>query len=493
MHLPAPNVVAWLQRPTHISWHIAAFAAGVLFGVSAVVLLTPAIISQAIWLAPIIAATVIPVSKRYPMLLMVLPLLAGMLLGWWHGNQRYQELTVYEDNYGDTVLVSGAVALDPAQARNEQQLQIDDIRIDEHNLPGVIWLNTDTAADIKRGDDIAVAGVIEEGFGNFAGAIYQAELIEAQRPYPGDIGRRVRDWFSERIRMAIPEPEATLGISYVTGYRQALPDDISEQLKILGLTHLVVASGFHLTIMVRFARRTFANRSKYLATLSSSLMIFGFLLITGFSTSMTRASLVAGLSLLAWYYGRNIHPVTLLLIVAAATVVLNPAFIWGDMGWYLSFAAFLGVIILAPLLNSYFFSDWGEPGTLRHIFLATTAAQITTFPIVALAFGHYSPLALVANLAMLPLVPITMLLTAAGGATALVSSFAAAGFTGLPAYGMLLYMTHLTEWLAGTPWAAGEIEFGMGAVLISYAAITAGIFYLRFVTGHRLKQDNAIK
>lgn len=492
MHLLTPSTAAWLQRPTHISWHIAAFAGGILIGVSSVALLHPAIIIWTICLMFIIALAFIAVSKQYPVLLLLLPLLGGVLLGWWHGNQRYQELTIYEDYYGDTVVASGVVALDPAQTRDEQQLQMDTIRIDKHSLPGTIWLNTDAAADIKRGDNIAVAGVIEEGFGNFAGAIYQAELIEAQRPYPGDVGRRVRDWFSKRIRIAIPEPEATLGISYVTGYRQVLPDDISERLQILGLTHVVVASGFHLTIMVRFARRALAGRSKYLATFSSSLMIFGFLLVTGFSTSMTRASLVAGLSLLAWYYGRNIHPVILLLIVAAATVLLNPAFIWGDMGWYLSFAAFLGVIVLAPLLNSYFFSDWGEPGTMRHIFLATTAAQITTFPIVALAFGHYSPLALGANLAMLPLVPITMLLTVASGATALVSSVAA-GFAGLSAYGMLLYMTHLTEWLAGTPWAEGEIEFGMRAVLISYAVVAAGIFYLRLVTGHRLKQDNAIK
>ncbi len=72
------------------------------------------------------------------------------------------------------------------------------------------------------------------------------------------------------------------------------------------------------------------------------------------SPSMSRAGLVAGLSLLAWYYGRRIHPLVLLPLAMAITVMVQPSYAWGDLGWQLSFAAFAGVLIGAPLIQAYF-------------------------------------------------------------------------------------------------------------------------------------------
>ena len=151
------------------------------------------------------------------------------------------------------------------------------------------------------------------------------------------------------MREVVKEPQASLGIGFLTGQRSTLPDSLDEQLRIVGLTHIVVASGYNLTILVRFARRLFVRYSKYWATVSASVMICGFVLVTGFSPSMSRAALVTGLSLAAWYYGRKIHPLVLLLFAAAITVLINPSFLWGDIGWALSFTAFAGVMLLAPL------------------------------------------------------------------------------------------------------------------------------------------------
>jgi hypothetical protein len=90
-------------------------------------------------------------------------------------------------------------------------------------------------------------------------------------------------------------------------------------------------------------------------------MILSFMAITGWSASMTRAGLVAGLSLWAWYYGRKFHPVTLLAIAASVTATVYPPYAWGDIGWALSFAAFAGVMIIAPIVTSYFFGSEKVP------------------------------------------------------------------------------------------------------------------------------------
>ena len=54
---------------------------------------------------------------------------------------------------------------------------------------------------------------------------------------------------------------------------------------------------------------------------------------------------MSGLGLLAWYFGRVIRPSVLLLVSGAATGLVNPLYVWGDPGWYLSFLAFAGGVL----------------------------------------------------------------------------------------------------------------------------------------------------
>ena len=202
--------------------------------------------------------------------------------------------------------------------------------------------------------------------------------------------------------------------------------------------------------------------SKYLAMLSSMGMIFAFILVTGLSPSMSRAGLVAGLSLAAWYYGRTIHPFVLLPLSAAATLLINPRFGWNDLGWQLSFASFAGVIVLAPLLQRYFFGE-KEAGTPRQILGETLSAQIMTLPMILFTFGILSNVALIANMLILPFVPLAMLMTFLVGVFAGVPIVA--DILAIPTTWLLTYMTKVTEWLAGQSWAQTEVALsGVGAI-----------------------------
>ncbi len=480
-----------IKRRLHPSWAIATISLGILAGVASILVVPPDSFYSIQWL--VVALSLI-IAGFFNSRVLMLPifLAGGVLVGLFLGANQQYEMLGYEQYYGNFVSLEARVADDTGTVSGRNMsLRLDRVTIDSTKLPGDIWVSLSTDLEIKRGDIVSIQGNLEEGFGNLSASIFRAELVDIYRPIPGDIARRARDFFADRIQEAIPEPESLLGISFLFGQRQLLPSDLLERLRILGLAHIVVASGFHLSIVVKYLRRSFMRLSKYLATLMSFIGIFGFLLVTGFSTSMTRAALVSGLSLLAWYYGRSFHPLVLLLFVAAITVVIDPSSIWGDVGWFLSFTAFAGVIILAPLLNSYF---WGgtEPGMFRYIVLATTSAQITTFPIIAYTFGHYSPLALASNLLILPLVPIVMLLTAASGLVATVSS-ALGVFVGMPSYIILSYINQISDWLAAQQIAYNEIVFNSTHLALSYFLILVLIIYLLKVTGYNLRQENPVE
>jgi competence protein ComEC len=220
-------------------------------------------------------------------------------------------------------------------------------------------------------------------------------------------------------------------------------------------------------------------------------MIAGFMAITGWSASMTRAGLVAGLSLWAWYYGRAFHPVTLLAFAAAVTTVIYPAYAWGDLGWALSFAAFAGVIVLAPLLHAFFYGG-EKPGFVAQIFIETVAAQIMTLPILLGAFGKFSIIALVSNILVLPLVPLAMLLSFLVGMCQLLVP-AAAHIATMPAGIVLGYMVWVVEWTAKVSWAQIFCPLPWWGVLLAYSVIAGACIYLKRSTHYNLRQVNVVE
>ena len=200
-------------------------------------------------------------------------------------------------------------------------------------------------------------------------------------------------------------------------------------------------------------------------------MITLFMAITGLSPSMTRAGLVSSISLMAWYYGHRLHPFILLPFAAAITTLLNPSYVWGDLGWQLSFAAFAGVMIIAPLLQRYFFGE-KEPGVFRQILGETIAAHLVTIPIIALSFGTISHVAIIANVLVVPLVPLAMLLTFICGVWAIIGlglSFVIA----LPTTWLLGYMIQVATFVSELSWAQTSLTLA-GWLWLGYAVILVG-------------------
>jgi competence protein ComEC len=422
----------------------------------------------------------------------ILMLFSAGCLGAWHGANAKVELTGYDEFLNRTATVRGKVAEDIERGNSgELRLEIQDVQIKNVRLPGIMWVSASSRLEIKRSDIVILRGTVKSGFGNFPASMSFAKLEKIERPKNADIARDVRDGFSNGVRKVIKEPAASLGLGYVTGQQSALPPELGDQLKAVGLTHVVVASGYNLTILVRFARRLFARFSKFSSTMLASVMIAGFVLVTGFSPSMSRAALVTGLSLATWYYGRSMHPLVLLPFAAAITGIINPLFLWGDLGWYLSFVAFAGVIIMAPLVHDYF---WGnaKAGFIRQILVDTSCAQLVTMPIIAFSFGQYALYALPANLLVLPLIPVTMLLTVAAGIAGLMAG-ASAGIIGLPAESILNYMIFVAKTIAELPGAQGEITFGVEFLVASYAILIGICLFLWRQTQHDFRKDNIVE
>ena len=125
-----------------------------------------------------------------------------------------------------------------------------------------------------------------------------------------------------------------------------------------------------------------------------------------------------------------------------------------------SFAAFAGVMVLAPLLQAYFYGE-KKPGWLRQVLGETISAQIVTAPLLLYSFGYISNVAVIANALVLPLVPLAMVLTFVTGLAGYLGGSVAA-IVGLPAQWLLDYMVGVAH-TANLSWAIGELTLS-GAI-----------------------------
>jgi competence protein ComEC len=438
------------------------------------------------WWHVLTACAFILCGKRRLVVAVPAVIIAGLVVGMWRGSQQIAELASYKAFIGQKVVVQGNVAEDPTYDDDHQQVMLlEQVIVNGRALPGKVRVKSLAPVEPARGDRVQAGGKLYDGFGNYQASLYYADLIVVQSAdSPIDHLRRA---FAARVFSLLPDTEAGLGLGFLLGIKSSLPDDLNNELKLLGLTHIVVASGYNLTVLVRLARRLFASTSHYVMTVTSSAMIIGFVGVTGFSPSMSRAALVAGLSVLAWYYGRRIHPALLITLAAAITGLINPLYVWSDIGWWLSFLAFAGVMLLAPLLQRRIFA-YKEPKLLWQIAIETICAQVVTMPLIMLIFGTFSVLSLPANILVVPLIPLAMLFVFAAGAIGAIVPFVA-----WPAIWLLQYIGALVQLLASVGWASVPLVISVPIFVVCYVAIAMVGLVLRAKTKHDYLSKSVIE
>lgn len=390
-----------------------------------------------------------------------------LTVGFFRGGQLQAANLKYENYFGKKVTVIG-IAQEDGYYSNSSQLEfnISNVEIDGQALPGKVKVKGYGEPAVYRYDKIEATGKLYSTKGSRQAGMSYADItvLATTNSWLDDFRRK----FLAGMETALPEPAASFGIGILIGQRSLLPDNILVALTAVGLIHIVAVSGYNLTIIVDFIKRISSRLSRFQVLFLSSLLIYGFILITGFSPSIVRASIVSILSLVAWYFGRKIRPVLLIVFVAALTGYFNPYFVWGDIGWYLSFLAFSGILILAPLIIKL--TGRAKLPALVTIGVETFSAQIMTTPLIMMVFGRVSVVGFLANVITVPFVPFAMLFSFIAGLAGMIIP-AVSGWIGLPARLLLNAILLVAEKLASLPGAQKLASLSWQYMLVSYLAI----------------------
>ncbi len=217
-----------------------------------------------------------------------------------------------------------------------------------------------------------------------------------------------------------PDPEASLFAGILLGVEYNIPETVQAAFKETGTSHIIAISGFNIAIVAGLFARSFGRwLGPYKGGLTALAGIALYTLLVGAEAAVVRAAIMGGISLFAGLVGRRQGGVYALGVTAGIMSIKNPHILW-DVGFQLSFAATLGLILYADPL-SWTFIRWASrwvpeetaekiAGPVGEFFLFTFAAQLTTLPLLAYYFGTVSWIAFLANPAILPVQPAIMIL-----------------------------------------------------------------------------------
>lgn len=427
----------------------------------------PALRPEFVWLLGFCAA--LGFRKRGILSLYVLCIF-GFSLGWWRGGMYMAHVHELSGLAKQQVTLTGTALIDSVYDGSQISFNVGDLSLQapyQNKIVGKIGVSGYGAPMVYRGDVVQVSGKFYPARGSLVAYISYADIqvkgTSHSLLYSG--ARR----FTAGLQNALPEPLASFALGLLVGQRNTLPDNVTATLSAVGLTHIIAVSGYNLTIMTRAGKRIFGKRSKFQTYVGCQVLVLGFLLVTGFSASIVRAAIISTLSLGAWYYGRTIKPLLLIVFTAALTAVWNPLYVWTDVGWYLSFMAFFGVLIVAPQIHARFLRRTSA-SAVGGILKETLSAQLMTLPFILYIFKASSFIALPANLLVVPLIPVAMFLCfLAGLAGMLIAPFA--GWISFPARYLLTYLLDIAALLSRVPKMKFTASLSLAAVLYIYVVI----------------------
>lgn len=261
----------------------------------------------------------------------------------------------------------------------------------------------------------------------------------------------LKHWLMNNMQRWLPSPHAPLSAGLILGAKQSLGKDLLEKFRIVGLIHIVVLSGYNVTIIANTFVKIFSFLPRVLSFSLSVIAIIFFAIMTGASATIVRASVMAGIVLFAEFIHKKYSVNRALFIAAVVMVYLNPRILLYDPGFQLSFVATLSLVHLGKVFSKFlkFLPDKFE---IREITASTLATQIAVLPLLVSMTGEVSVVALIVNLLVLPTVPLAMFF---GFLPSLMFiDIPILGFIiSLPAYLLLSYEIWIVEFFAKLPFA----------------------------------------
>ncbi len=288
----------------------------------------------------------------------------------------------------------------------------------------------------------------------------------------------LRERAADGLGQGMPGREAALARGFVLGEDEEIDERTEEDFRRAGLSHLLAVSGQNVTLLALLAMPLLGAlgiplRERLVWVLA---LIAVYVPVAGAGPSIQRAGVMGALGLLATLGGRRASRLYALALAAVVTLTIDPG-IAADVGWQLSFAAVLGILLLASPLRGRLLGVLGRGRWRRALaegVAVTVAATLATAPLIAFHFETLSTTTLVANVLALPAVAPAMWFGMCSAGLAQLPGVPLEPLNGLNAL-LLAYVAQVAAWCSAPEWAELEIHLDGSGLIAAYLGLAAAL------------------
>ncbi len=418
------------------------------------------------------------IALNWLALLALVAALAGFLIG---GARLHSiDAGALQARSGTRVSLSGFVAGVPRRSQGEVAVRLDS------PAGRILAISPEPVAELPVGSEVRVGGFLQEPEPWRAAYLRRQGIgmtLRTDRIEKGP-GRRtgLTGWIDEvRLRAeralgrGMPEGEAALARGFVLGEDDRIDPRTRDDFQRSNLAHLLAVSGENVILLGVLAWPLLALlglplRARLIGTLC---LIAIYVPVTGAGPSIQRAGAMGAAGLIAALADRPRSRWYAVLLAAAATLALNPR-ADGDVGWQLSFAAVIGIMLWSRRLTGLIAGEADRRSARRALAEAvavTTAATASTAPLMASAFEQFSPAALPANVLAAPAVAPAMWLGMLTSIIGQVPVLPVEPINWLESL-CLAYIAQIARWLASPEWASLTVGLSsIWSVAAAYALL----------------------
>lgn len=284
---------------------------------------------------------------------------------------------------------------------------------------------------VSPGDVVSVSGKVQERviLGKIVQiTLYNPTIVVVESGEVGELSPvdklrlgliSLRSQMTGILARSLPEPHSSLSAGILLGVRASMPDSFYQALVDTGTLHVIAASGYNVSIVVRVVMGlALLWFSRGVAIVVGLLAVVSYVILAGGSAAVVRAGVMGILAYSAYIWGRPVNAKRLLWLAVWGMLLIDPLLLV-DVGFQLSVAATWGILYLEPRIRQAVVK-WklGRrnkklllEGYLADTLYPTLAATISTMPIILIWFGRVSYISPIVNILVLWLVPIIMFVT----------------------------------------------------------------------------------
>ena len=222
-----------------------------------------------------------------------------------------------------------------------------------------------------------------------------------------DYAETIREALNKRLeKLPFKAIELAFIKALLLGQRQDISSDVYEAYKKAGAVHILAISGLHIGILLLILQfilkpLLYFRHGKFVSLVIILCVLWSFAVIAGLSPSVVRAVTMFSLFAIVKVLKRSSNSLNTLAVSAFILLLVRPGFCF-DVGFQLSYSAVASIIIVKPILDSWWhlknkFFDW-----FLDLLKVSIAAQIGVLPLSLYYFHQFPGLFFITNMVVVP-------------------------------------------------------------------------------------------